>query len=103
MSSPRLRTPILIVLAISAMAAFRTPEGAATANALPGDERTIVHVLNRMGFGPRPGDVEKIRAVGLQTYIDQQLRPEKIADPGMGDRLKELSTLRLSSREIADQ
>jgi len=45
------------------------------AASLPNDDKAIVHVLNRIGFGPRPGDVEKVRAMGLQAYIDQQLHP----------------------------
>ena len=39
------------------------------------DDKTIVHVLNRLGFGPAPGDVERLRRMGLDKYIDQQLRP----------------------------
>ena len=59
--------------------------------------------LNRIGFGPRPGDVEKVRAIGLQAYIDQQLHPERIADTPMEARLAGLTTLGMSSREIAEQ
>ena len=46
----------------------------------PSDDKAIVHILNRIGFGPRPGDVEKVRAIGVQSYIDQQLQPERIPD-----------------------
>ena len=73
---------------------------------LPNDDKTIVHVLNRIGFGPRPGpisDIEKVRAMGLQVYIDQQLHPERIPDAAMETRLAGLTTLGLSSREIAQQ
>ena len=52
----------------------------ASAATFPNDDQAIVHVLNRIGFGPRPGDVEKVRAMGLQRYIDEQLHPERIAD-----------------------
>jgi uncharacterized protein (DUF1800 family) len=69
----------------------------------PKDDEAIVHVLNRIGFGPRPGDVEKVRAVGLQRYIDAQLRPDRIPDPALDARLAELKTVRLSSREIAER
>jgi uncharacterized protein (DUF1800 family) len=76
-----------------------------TASAVPShpDDKTIIHVLNRLGFGPRPGDVERVRALGLQTYIDQQLRPDRIADPGMSARLASFETLSKSSREIAEE
>ncbi len=74
----------------------------AGAAAFPNDARTILHVLNRTGFGPRPGDVEKVQALGLQRYIDQQLHPERIADAGMTARLSGLTTLGMSNREIAE-
>src|SRR2546428_11012281 len=75
---------------------------AATAT-VPNDEAAIVHVLNRIGFGPRPADVEKVRAMGLDRYIDQQLHPERIADAAMPARLSELTTIGMSSREIAER
>ncbi len=65
------------------------------------DDKTIVHVLNRLGFGAMPGDVERVRRMGLDKYIDQQLRPETILDQAMTARLAELDTLTLNSRELA--
>ncbi|GAC1362189.1 MAG: DUF1800 domain-containing protein [Herpetosiphon sp.] len=41
----------------------------------------VVIALQRMGFGPQPGDVERVRAMGLATYIEAQLRPQALADP----------------------
>jgi uncharacterized protein (DUF1800 family) len=67
------------------------------------DDLAIVHVLNRIGFGPRPGDVDRLRQLGLQHYIDQQLHPERIADTALAARLRGLPTLEMSSREIAEQ
>jgi uncharacterized protein (DUF1800 family) len=75
----------------------------APAATFPKDDEAIVHVLNRIGFGPRPGDVEKVRAVGLQRYIDGQLHPDRIPDPALDARLAELKTVRLSSRDIAER
>ena len=65
-------------------------------------DAAIVHVLNRIAFGPRAGDVERVRALGVDRYIDQQLHPERLADPAMGARLSGLSSIGLSSREIAE-
>jgi uncharacterized protein (DUF1800 family) len=76
--------------------------GAAAAQ-FPSDDAAIVHVLSRTGFGPRPGDIEKVRSTGIQRYLDQQLHPERIADLGMTARLAGLTTLDLSSRQIAEQ
>ena len=44
------------------------------------EEQRIVHVLNRLAFGVRPGDVERVRKMGLEAYIEQQLNPSKIDD-----------------------
>src|SRR4029453_9516985 len=52
-------------------------------------------------FGPRPGDVERVRAIGIDRYIDQQLHPERVADQGMAARLRDLASISMSSREIA--
>jgi uncharacterized protein (DUF1800 family) len=67
------------------------------------DDRTIVHVLNRIGFGPRPGDLDRVRAMGLQAYIDQQLQPARLDDRATRDRLAAFETLDKNSREIAEQ
>ena len=67
------------------------------------NDRAIVHVLNRVAFGPSLADLERVRAVGMSRYIDDQLHPERLADAGMDARLAGLRTLHLSSREIAEQ
>ena len=67
------------------------------------DDKTILHVLNRIGFGARPGDIERVRQIGLEAYIDRQLHPERVADAGMSARLTGFATLSKSTREIADE
>jgi uncharacterized protein (DUF1800 family) len=44
-------------------------------------EQQAVHVLNRLGYGPRPGDIERVAQMGVQRYIDSQLHPETIPYP----------------------
>ena len=75
----------------------------ASAAAVPKSDQAVIHVLNRIGFGPRPGDVEKVQAIGLQRYIDEQLHPERVADTSMSARLAGLSTIGLSAGEIAER
>src|SRR5689334_281112 len=72
-------------------------------SASPADDSAILHVLNRIAFGPRPGDLQAIKAIGLQAYIDQQLHPDRIQDPNLGARLAPLTTVTMSSRQIAQQ
>ncbi|HZP49497.1 MAG TPA: DUF1800 domain-containing protein [Vicinamibacterales bacterium] len=59
-------------------------------------------MLNRIAFGPRPGDIERVQAMGLDRYIDQQLHPERLPDRDVEPRLAPLTTLRMSSRAIAE-
>jgi uncharacterized protein (DUF1800 family) len=66
------------------------------------DQRRALHALNRLTFGPRPGDVQQVMAIGVQRWIDLQLHPEKIDDGTLDARLEPLRTLRMSTREIAE-
>jgi len=93
----------LILAVLFAAPAVRSA-GPGQKSAVPAhpDDKTVVHVLNRIGFGPAPGDVEKVRRIGLEKFIDRQLHPEHIADDGMAARLAPLETLTKSSRELAD-
>ena len=50
-----------------------------SATALSRDQ--AVHILNRLSFGPRPGDIERVQALGIWRYVSEQLNPELIADP----------------------
>lgn len=64
------------------------------------EEKWIVHVLNRLGYGPRPGDVERVRKMGLPNYIALQLVPEQIPDPAVEAKLQPLRTLTMSTGEL---
>src|SRR5579871_1591861 len=91
---------ILGVLVFSALGSALAASRPAAAT-FPNDEKTIVHVLNRIGFGVRPGDVERVEKIGLERYIAEQLRPERIPDPDVSARLAGFTTLNLSIDDIA--
>src|SRR6188768_2980386 len=74
-------------------------DGKPAAKALSDDQK-IIHVLNRLGFGARPGDVEKVRAIGLQKYIDQQLNPASIDDAVADNKVKNLEIFNMSTAEV---
>lgn len=58
-------------------------------------QQQAVHVLNRLAFGPRPGDVERVQRMGVQAWIDEQLHPEAIPLPAsLGRRLDGLDTVK---------
>jgi uncharacterized protein (DUF1800 family) len=64
------------------------------------EQKRAVHALNRLTFGPRPGDVERVMAMGVDKWIDLQLHPDKIDDEAMEARLGPFRTLRMNTREI---
>ncbi len=64
------------------------------------EDQRIFHVLNRLGFGARPGDIERVKAIGLESYINQQLNPEKIPDAVAESKVKELATLNMTTAEL---
>src|SRR5271163_4241589 len=68
----------------------------------PDDQRRALHSLNRLTFGPRPGDVQQVMAMGVDQWIDLQLHPDKIDDSALEARLEPLRTLRMSPKEIAE-
>jgi len=67
------------------------------------DDLAIVHILNRIGYGPGPGDISKVRDTGIEAHIDRQLHPERIDDAAVEERLARLATLNLSSQELAER
>jgi len=60
----------------------------------------VIHALNRLTFGPRPGDVEAVRKMGVKKWIDLQLHPERLAEnPELAQKLAPLESLRLSQAD----
>ena len=73
-----------------------------SASAQMDDDKRIIHALNRFTFGVRPGDVERVRAMGLDKWFDQQLHPDKIDDRAAEARLEPFRTLKMSTREMVE-
>jgi uncharacterized protein (DUF1800 family) len=66
-------------------------------------DEAILHALNRLGYGPRPGDVERIRQMGLAKWIDQQLNPNSIDDKALAARLENFPTLTMSTPRLLEE
>src|SRR6185369_13423533 len=89
---------LLIVLTQPLVLAQNHPK----AQSLTEDQR-IIHVLNRLGFGARPGDVERVKAMGVEKYVEQQLNPEKITDTVAENKIRDLSVLNMPTAELYEK
>jgi uncharacterized protein (DUF1800 family) len=64
------------------------------------EDQRILHVLNRLTFGPRPGDIARVKEIGIDRFVDEQLHPETIDDAELAKRLEVLPTQRMASAEL---
>jgi len=98
------RTKVAVVL-LSVSLACIVPSLLAKKNEKPAssasDQRRALHALNRLSFGPRPGDAQRVMAIGVDKWIDLQLHPEKIDDSALEARLEPFRTTRMSTTEVA--
>jgi uncharacterized protein (DUF1800 family) len=66
-------------------------------------DEAILHALNRLAYGPRPGDVERVRQMGLAKWIEEQLNPGSLDDKALEARLENYPTLRMSSAKLLSE
>jgi uncharacterized protein (DUF1800 family) len=64
------------------------------------ERQRAMHVLNRLAFGPRPGDVDRLMKDGVDFWIDQQLHPDAIPDRAVEARLRQYPTLQMANAQI---
>jgi uncharacterized protein (DUF1800 family) len=103
MTFQEMKKPVAFILLFAMLAApFVNAQKRPKASALSQEER-IVHVLNRLGFGARPGDVERVKALGIENYINQQLSPEKIGDSLAENKVRDLTVLDMTTAELYEK
>src|SRR3984893_10938139 len=95
-------TVFLVGLAFCVQLALASKNKRGSAVVETDQQKRALHALNRLAFGPRPGDVERVAAMGVGIWIDQQLYPDKIDDHALDARLAPFRTLRMDTREIVD-
>ncbi len=66
---------------------------------LQGDER-IIHALNRFTFGPRPNDLQAVRAMGLERWFDEQLHPESLDQADLDARLARYPAMQWTTAQL---
>jgi uncharacterized protein (DUF1800 family) len=66
------------------------------------EHKRAVHALNRLTFGARPGDVQRVAQMGVDKWVELQLHPERIDDSALEARLAPFRTLRMDTRELVE-
>src|SRR6516165_3848534 len=96
------RRVLAIVAAVLTVGAFLgLVHAAGSFNQKLSPDQQIVHALNRLTFGPRPGDVEEVRRIGLNKWIELQLHPDQIPEnPVLQSKLKPFATLQMSLADV---
>jgi uncharacterized protein (DUF1800 family) len=101
------RTSYAITLAgiftLSTLAPVIADTRTKTSNSALAADQKVIHLLNRIGYGPRPGDVERVKKMGIDKYIDLQLHPERIDDQGIEARLANFPSIKMSLTEIQEK
>jgi uncharacterized protein (DUF1800 family) len=107
MLSVRSKIALTLVFAVGLaasipFAAGKKKDKPGTAGPQMDEQKRAVHALSRLTFGPRPGEVQRVMAIGVDKWIEQQLHTEKINDSALDARLAPLRTLRMNTREIVE-
>jgi uncharacterized protein (DUF1800 family) len=69
---------------------------------IQGQER-VLHALNRFTFGPRPGDVAALQAIGVRRWFEQQLNPSSIDDSALEERLEMFPAMKMREAELKER
>ena len=89
-----------IVLMALAASVFAVGADAGAGRKKLTEDQKALHVLNRLGFGARPGDVERVRAMGVRKYIEQQLEPAAIGDAAAEEKTARLEVFKMTTAEV---
>ncbi len=98
--------PVTVAVVVFCAAAFAGKKKAGTDFGLFGKklnkDEQVLHALDRLTFGPRPGDVAMVKKLGVKKWIELQLHPEQIKEnPELERRLEPLESLRMSQAMTA--
>lgn len=66
----------------------------------PAAQDPVIHLLNRLTYGPRPEDIRYVRQIGIQAYLDEQLAPDSIDDSVSDDLLRAKPILFMSRKDL---
>ncbi len=99
---PAVAASVALLMPLVTAAKPKTPKPEAQFRAKLSKEQQISHALDRLTFGPRRGDFERVRKSGVKKWVTLQLHPEQIPENStLSEKLRPLETLRQSTLEIS--
>lgn len=101
-SFARIGLILILAPALSFAASKKVPPTKKTGAPLTQEQRAI-HALNRLTFGPRPGDLDQVLKIGVDKWIDEQLHPESVDDSALNARLAPLRTLNMTPKDLVQK
>ena len=69
----------------------------------PSPRDSALHALNRLAYGPRPGEVDSVARLGVRRWIDEQLEPERLRDDRRAERERAFKVLDYDRGELAQR
>jgi len=94
---------LLLQTSIGFMASAQASQRAPKKTGKMTDDQRIAQVLSRLTFGARPGDFERVKAMGVDSFINQQLDPDSIDNSAMIAKLRRLPTIGMATPVIIEQ
>jgi uncharacterized protein (DUF1800 family) len=62
----------------------------------------VEHLLNRLAFGAKPGEIKAVSETGAEGYLERQLHPDRVDDSALDSRLLKLTTLRMTTAQLTE-
>jgi len=94
---------LCVVLVFGQLLAFAAQRNQKAKHPQLTEDQRVAHVLSRLTFGARPGDFERVKAMGVEAFINQQLDPDSLDVSPLIARLKKLPTLGMATPVIIEQ
>ena len=66
-------------------------------------DQKVLHALNRFSFGPRPGELDTVRSIGLEAWFQEQLHPERVPDDAFALRLAQYPAMQLPQEQLMER
>ncbi len=92
----------MLLSVVVGVALLAIPRPATSEQGWVTETQQIIHVLNRIGYGPSAGDIDAVQDMGIEAYIEQQLHPASIYDPVVEEMLADFRTFHMSLDQLRE-